>query len=143
MDDYKALLAQQREEVNAWHAKNVKAVSLRRQDVADILRLTFPSYNGRKFRLEIKSKYQMRNYWSGGTKYEATFVGQIDGAVKVVPPPADTTNPFTGVAHAEFQIPDYVMVVEHVIFCGKDLGVRFYVSPNSLFLPKMLPEATK
>lgn len=115
-------------------------IKLNKRDVASILALTYPTYKGRSFYLEVRSKYQMRNYWSGGTKYESVMVGQTNGVLKVVSPPVDTTNPFTKVAHIEIDIPDYVMIVEHVIFCGKDCGIRFYVSPGSLFLAKMLPQ---
>ena len=36
------------------------------------------------------------------------------------------------------EIPVGVVVVEHVFFCGKDLGLRFYVRPENV--QRLLPE---
>lgn len=113
---------------------------LTKKDVKELVAKTYPDYTGRKFRLEIQSSYLMENYWDGGSRHYVVAV-TLDGDVQE----AQRFNPMNDQrAHAEFKLPDDIMLVEHTIFCGRDCGLSFIVSPNSKFLPKMLPvEATK
>jgi hypothetical protein len=111
-------------------------VKLQKRDIQFFLDRTFPNYRGRTFSAQVRETYNMEDYWSGGTRYYCRFVTS-DGTTFSAP--VGTTNPFNRIAHVSFPIPKNVMVVENCIFCGKDLGVRFFVSPGSDFLPKMFP----
>jgi hypothetical protein len=63
---------------------------------------------------------------------------QKDGELEFCDPStANPLNPDSEYAK-EFDIPDDVLVVEHCYFCGKDLGIRFYYSPNSVWVDKLI-----
>ncbi len=114
---------------------------LKKADVKPILAATFPSYRGRTFRLKLATSYHLENYWSGGTKHYVRAVKFDEaGEILVSDPHHATTNPFNIAAHKDIDIPEDVVLVEHCIFCGKDLGIRFIVNPNSNLIPKMLGE---
>jgi len=103
----------------------------------------FPSYNGQKFAVHFSDSYQFSDYWDGGSRSYAILIAQDpDGTLRTVTSPTGTIAPWNREAHAQTAIPQNGMVIEHSIFCGKDMGIRFYISPNSIFLPKMLPAAT-
>lgn len=107
---------------------------LKKADVKELVQKTYPNYKGRKFRLVIQKTYHMENYWSDGSRSYVVAV-TLDGQVK----PAESFNPMSDSrAHSSFEIPNNLMLVENCIFQGRDLGIRFIVSPDSQFLPKML-----
>jgi len=113
---------------------------LRREDVpTEIIAKTFPSYKGNSFQVRTQETVLLRNYWDGGSReYPCFLVANGDGLQSLEAPNA-TNNPFLPDAHAEIHIPKNGMVVIHNIFCGKDMGLKILVSPDSDFLPKMLP----
>jgi len=117
--------------MNSFHVK--------RQDVETIIRMTFPSYNGKSFCIRVQDSYTLENYWSGGSREQPKFLLNNNGQVKVYDAPGKTGNPFLPDAHKSVTIPKNGMIAVHSIFCGKDIGIFFYVSTDSEFLPKMLP----
>ena len=118
-------------------------VKLTRKDCKSLLDRSFPYYNGRKLSVEVTDRLTLSDTnWGGGTRNSYVFIRE-DGAVAPLFPggvPAPWVNPVEG---ETFTIPDNVIVAEHVIFCGKDMGVRFYISSGCKTLPaaavKMLP----
>ena len=111
---------------------------IEKQDIAELVKATYPDYTGRKFKVQTATKYRLSNYWDGGTKNFAKFA-KYENGWKVLPAPATTTDPFNGIAHATMDIPKNGLVVEHSIFCGKDAGITVYLHPESEYLPKFLP----
>lgn len=99
----------------------------RQNRIRRLARLAFPSYRGRKFRLDFSSSYQMQNYWDGGTRYFAMAVNLRTNEISH--PSKVTTNPFQKEAHAEVGIPKDFGILEHCIFCGKSLGIRLILPP--------------
>jgi len=112
---------------------------LRKNDVKELLNLTYPEYGGRKFFAVISKTYHLEDYWTDGTRRYAKFIKWQDNSWKVAENPF--TNPFKSSAHQEFEIPEDVMIVENTIFCGHDLGIRFIMSPGSVYLPKFITDA--
>lgn len=90
----------------------------------------FPEYTGRKFNIEVSDTYFCQSYWSGGTRYQFVLVHLETGEQKF--PDGKIDNPFNTLAHSSFNIPEGWCVVEHGYFCGKDVGLRFYIHPKNM-----------
>ena len=116
---------------------------LTRKDCKSLLDRSFPHYKGRKFSVEVTDRFTLSDTnWGGGSRNYYAFIRE-DGAVAPLfsgVAPAPWVIPWKG---KSFAIPDNVIVAEHCIFCGKDMGVRFYISSGCKTLPpavvKMLP----
>lgn len=107
-------------------------VKLTRKECKPLLDRSFPNYNGRKFSLVVADRLTLSDTnWGGGTRNSYAFIRE-DGAALELVAPAPWRNPVEG---ETFTIPDNVIVVEHTVFCGKDLGIRFYVSSGCKALP--------
>ena len=108
-----------------------------------LFRSAFPSYNGRKFQLRgVDGPVDLRSYWDGGSRDYYALV-RFDGAVLDMPAQSafDPAVPSAGA----YNIPEGVAVVEHSIFCGKDMGLTIIVPQSRLaaFLPAAAaPELT-
>jgi hypothetical protein len=119
-------------------------IEVKKADMAAIIRATFPDYRGRKVKLcaaESVTIHMADLNWSGGSRYQyrgATLSGQSTGSLDKHNATAPWDKP---VGSFDVPIPAGACVVEHVMFCGKDLGLRIYVNPVDLarYLPK--PEA--
>jgi hypothetical protein len=107
-----------------------EAIKVSKKQIPSMLLKAFPDYNGRKFKIEVRQNYFMQNYWSEGTRYYCKAVNMVTG--EIVDPSWDTQNPFKQIAHSTIEIPVGVCIVEHVIFCGKCLGLRFYIREENL-----------
>ncbi len=113
-------------------------ITVKRQDVAQIVRATFPNYKGRKFRIEPASSVTLYDLnWSGGTRNQyrtCTLAGEsLGGADKY-----NTQAPWANQAEGkDVPVPPGAVVVQHADFCGKDLGLRIYVNPVDM--PTLLP----
>src|SRR5947209_2352229 len=108
-----------------------------RKEVNQIVRGTFPSFKGRKIRVYTSETVTLSDLnWSGGTRsqyravtLDGAAVGNVDRYNQVAP----WANPVEGVT---VPIPAGVVVVEHTIFCGKDMGLRIWTNPEDM--PKLL-----
>jgi hypothetical protein len=100
----------------------------------------YPDYKGRKFSMELAKQYFMSNYWSEGSR---NYCVAIDLATGKVHEPSDASqNPFNTVAHNTVVIPPGIGILEHCIFCGKDMGIRLYVSPGNCLTSNNTKELT-
>jgi len=70
--------------------------------------------------------------WGGGTRNYYKFM-RTDGQVASMPYAAPWNNQYEGL---RVDIPVDMMVVEHTIFCGHDLGIRIYL--HTSHAPKWL-----
>lgn len=105
-----------------------KQTSLRKSEIPTALLATFPTYKGRKFSLEARASVTFHDLnWDGGTRNEYALVS-LDGLGLAHLPKEAPWNP--RVEGQTFALPPRWVVVEHVTFCGKDLGLRFYVHPS-------------
>lgn len=115
------------------------SVKVTRNDVAQIIRATFPSYKGRKITVKPKASIAIDSSglnWSGGTRYQyraCTLEGQATGNLDR----HNASAPWEKApgSHSVEVLQGHV-IVEHCMFCGKDLGLRIYVNPADM--PKLL-----
>ena len=103
------------------------------------------NYTGKKFQVEITDSVRLYNtYWSGGSRNTYTVTSLIDGASKSVG--ANSTAPQFGPCSDGAKLPVLpgFAVIEHSIFCGKDMGLTFYIHPDNAakFLPDNTPTLT-
>ena len=96
------------------------------QLVKKLSKVIYPEYNGRKFSAEVKSKYYVSNYWDGGSRNYMVAIDLKTG--RIMKPSTESTVPFNSIANTCIDIPAGVGILERSIFCGKDIGVRLYVS---------------
>lgn len=97
-----------------------------------IAKLAFPDYRGRKIFIEPQ-RYPLNcaSYWEGGSRSYFVFVRLADKSVsQEVPAQSGFDKPVSGIK--EVTIPEGFVCVEHVYFCGKDLGLRVHVNPENL-----------
>ena len=102
---------------------------LEKQDirkVQPIISATFPNYTGTK--VEVRPAHEapqeLRSYWDGGSRNSYAFYN-LDTrqtlSVHSNHPSFEPTHP-----SQLAELPAHVVLVEHIIFCGKDLGLRLY-----------------
>lgn len=84
------------------------------------------SYSGKKFAVTVCEETSFNGSdlsWSGGSKTTVDFVRLSDGAVMAsLGESASTVKVKT--------VPG-IVIRAHVMFCGKDLGLEFYVNPHN------------
>lgn len=97
-----------------------------------LAKLAFPGWRGRKLRVKETPEVGLYGtYWDGGSKNEFVAVELATG--RVAPSHAALSIPreFGGLGGSHrLVIPEGVAVVEHSIFCGKDVGCTVYVRPE-------------
>jgi len=106
-------------------------------DVKAMASKVFPSYRGRKFKLDNSGRaVNVTSYWDGGSR---DYYAMIDlGTDRRLDVPQNGTW-FDGgpIAPDGVTVPPGYMLAEHSIFMGKDYGITFYVNPDTAvgFLP--------
>ena len=112
------------------------AIKLTTKQASKIVAASFPDYRGRKFTLKFEQRITFWDTnWGGGTRNQYAFVSS-DGRTAILNASAPWVNAIEG---QTFDIPADVLVVEHSVFCGKDMGITIYSHP--CHLPKWLPAA--
>lgn len=111
----------------------MKAVKLSKKEVPAGMLKAFPKYTGRKFSAEAATKvYLSDTYWSGGSKN--TYVGIDLHTMNMAPANKRLSAPsmFGGLGDDIESIPlaPGRAIVEHCIFQGKDMGLRFFFHPE-------------
>lgn len=106
-----------------------RRIRVRKAQIRPLVEATFPEYRGRTFTIEFTDTVGFYDTnWSGGTRSTYRVVQMVGGAVRALPqhfPPWD--NPIEG---QRVPLPEDVVVVEHAIFCGKDMGLHLYAHPS-------------
>ncbi|KKL66271.1 hypothetical protein LCGC14_2146660 [marine sediment metagenome] len=103
--------------------------------VSNLVRLCYPSYKGRRtIKVDKRETYRLRDYWDGGSRYHAEFVhlptNRLVQLEQLDYEHQKASNPFN-LSIGKIKLTPDIAVVENVIFCGKDLGVRVYVHPDT------------
>lgn len=105
-------------------------------DVKRIALTAYPDYKGQKFQVVVSSTVNVQSYWDGGSRSFFKFV-RLDGSTDTLTvPPQSAYDPQITGADAVPLVPG-LACVEHVIFCGKDMGIRIHVHADNA--PKLLP----
>ena len=101
-----------------------------------IVNAAFPSYNGRKFKIEVASHpLNVKSYWDGGSRDYFTFVNLQTRETLTMPPQSAYDAQIAGAD--KVNLPVGFVCVEHSIFCGKDSGITIHVHPDNA--PMLLP----
>ena len=112
-------------------------ITVRPADIRAIIDATFPDYRGPHAKVEVRATAEYHDYqlnWSGGSiTYLKALRCDGTGGFEVI----DLRTVWGSGQGYKGAIPADVMLVEHVISCGKDLGVRCIVSPGSQFMPRL------
>jgi hypothetical protein len=111
-------------------------------EVKQIIQAAFPGAKSRRpVGIEGRESYSVRDFWDGGSREECRFLRLEDlQAVGSEAFPQEARqqmgNPFN-LPIGELKMQPGFCVVEHIWFCGKDLGYRIIVHPDNLI--KLLP----
>jgi hypothetical protein len=107
-------------------------LSFKDPKVRRIIQAAFPGAKTRRpVRVRICQSYHVNDYWDGGSRTYSVFVRLSDLSVmsSAAMPKASRQvagNPF-GLPIGDIEIGEGFAVVEHSIFCGKDMGYRIVV----------------
>lgn len=114
----------------------MSAIYLEPNQVPAILR---GGYSGKKFKVEITNEVTIPSdagLWSGGSRDTYSVIRLADGSTiaasdNISSPWNDTRRDRT------IPLSDGMAVIRHSMFCGKDMGLTFYVHPDNA--AKLLP----
>ena len=102
-----------------------------------IVAKAYPSYRGRKFRLQVSdAPINCASYWDGGSRDYFVLANLVtDEVSREVPAQSAFDKPINGVQ--DVRLPQGFVCIEHSIFCGKDAGITIHVLPENVakFLP--------
>lgn len=103
--------------------------------VQEIVGKAFPAYRGRRFDLVISETVDVRSYWSGGSRDYFVILNLENGKAALVPAQSGYDRPITGAE--DVPLGNGVIVVEHSIMEGKDMGITIHAGKDniSLLLP--------
>ena len=93
-----------------------------------------------KFQVEGRERYTIPSdagVWSGGTRNTYSIVRLADGSA-ITPPGVDHgAAPWDKRQDIEVTLEPEFAVLKHSMFCGKDMGLTFYVHPSNItqYLP--------
>jgi hypothetical protein len=90
-----------------------------------IARASFPEYRGRMYKVRPHDgPMSVVSFWDGGSRNYFALVRLADMAKLPVP---QNGTMFDGGPLPDVSIPSGCVIVEHSIFCGKDMGLTFHV----------------
>ena len=103
--------------------------------VKRVCQAAYPNYRGRTIKINYTESVNMASYWDGGSRDYFEIVRLSDCQCMSIPAQSAFDIRLEGVDN--FTIPEGFVVVEHSIFCGKDLGLTIHARPDgSLTLDK-------
>jgi len=94
--------------------------------VKSIIQACYPAYKGRKVRLEpaARAPKELRSYWDEGSRDYFCFYNLDTKEVL----PVHSNHPWFEPNQPSrlAGLPAHIVLVEHSIFCGKDIGITLY-----------------
>lgn len=103
--------------------------------VSDIVKSAYPGYRGRRpVRVQSREKYRVSDYWSEGSRTYARFLHlptrRFIKAEQMGFEQQEQNNPFS-LMIGDVKLTPETAVVEQSIFCGKNMGIRIYLHPDT------------
>ena len=99
-------------------------IYLEKNDIPQVI-LNVTGYTGRKFQVHLCDKVTLSGaYWSEGSRSTYTAINLATGVAK--PAHSGISNPFQCPQAPTVNIPPQCVVVEHVIFRGRDMGLTIH-----------------
>jgi len=120
---------------------SAKIIHVMINDFRDIVKVAAPGYRGKKLKICLNSdgRLTLQNLnWSGGTRstYVACRLGAGESPAPTLLPnhvdmnsPHPQNNRYEGIT---IEIPSGVVVVEHSLFCGSDMGLTIHAHPEDV-----------
>ncbi len=112
--------------------KDIQPISKADPVIKRILKQALPDWKGRKVWVQFSPEVLIYDLnWSGGTKNTYIAVG-VDGKMIPVPDAPPWGNPYEDkkVALPTSDSKSLFVMVQHVLFCGKDSGVIIFAHPS-------------
>jgi hypothetical protein len=104
-------------------------------EIRDIVKIAFPSYNGKKFKVDTFSgPMRLDSYWDDGSRDYYAIVNMKTERSKPIPENGSMQG---GKPFRISKLPAGFAVVRNSIVRGQDMGVTIYVNAENL--SKMLP----
>ena len=102
--------------------------------IKKIIAATFPDYKGKKIKVVIGDiPTNLSSYWSNGSREYYVFYNLANGNAKAVPESGSGFGKYPDTPKVNTQsMPDAVVLVNHTIFSGKDLGITIYAKPGAV-----------
>lgn len=104
-----------------------------------IIQTAYPGYKGRKIKISTDIPSNLSSYWDGGSRNYYVILRLSDLSSYPLPSNHPVFEP--NQPRELFTLPPGFVVVQHTIFCGKDLGITIYA--NSADLTPYLPAKTE
>lgn len=101
-------------------------------EVRELAAIAFPGYRGKSYKVTAhQGNMRLDSCWSGGSR---DYYVLVDMATKRTIPIPENGTPFSngGQIFTLENLPENIALVEHTIFCGKDIGITVYVHPDNL-----------
>ena len=120
---------------------NVYHVSRPDETMQKVARLI--GYSGKTFKLSTNIPKRLDSYWDGGSKDYYYFYSPKNQTMLEVHSNHPMFEP--GQPAILKTLPNDLILIEHSIFCGKDMGLTFYVNPENLgnYLPQSNTDLTE
>lgn len=111
---------------------DMASYKVRKSDAAirPILTACYPTWRGRRVSVRPATQYQMADYWDGGTRHHVVAYDLATG--RTARALGEAQIPMSDLAHAVVGVPRGVLLVEHTIHCGRDVGVTLVAHPDDL-----------
>lgn len=100
-----------------------------------IVAKSFPGYAGRKFSISTTPPLRLTSCWDGGSRND--YVAYHLSSQRALPVGENGGLGSGAAISCETGIPAGWLLVEHRIFCGRDMGITIYAAPETL--APMLP----
>ena len=100
-------------------------------------------YSGKKFKLSTNIPHRLSSYWDGGSKDYFYFYSPHNQTLLEVHSNHPMFEP--GQPAILKELPVDLILIEHSIFCGKDMGLTFYVQAENItqYLPRSNNDLSK
>ena len=102
--------------------------------IAWLVKLCYPGYRGRRtVKVEGRSSYFIHDYWDSGSRSYASFVHMPTRrrvSLDSLKYEHQTNGNCFSLPIGKIELESGIAIVENVIFCGKDLGIRIYMHPD-------------
>ena len=103
---------------------------IKKEQIKDILKISFPEYTGRKFSVEAAKQQYIDTIWGGGSRDYAIIVKQENDKW--------ITVSAKDMKCGYVDIPADCLLVMNQIFQGHDMGIRIVYHPQSIFIQQLI-----
>ena len=96
----------------------------------EIISACYPEYRGRKISISTSILSQLNSYWSGGSITYYKFY-HLDTKQIL---PVESNHPYFERNNPRDlpKLPERLIIVSHVIFCGKDMSITIYANAEDM-----------